>query len=197
MFLKLPSIVFGFHGCDEEVGHAVIAGAMPLKASENDYDWLGHGIYFWENAPHRAWQFACEQQKRGRIKKPFVVGVILDLGNCMDLLDTHYHEFLKVGHHSYKSMFPELIQKITNKGGEDKVLRYLDCAIFQFVHFNLKATQEPPFDSIRCAFEEGTPTYPGSGILDKTHIQICVRNTRCIKGYFRPLDENGTALKFD
>ena len=76
------------------------------------------------------------------------------------------------------------------------MLRYLDCAVFEAVHLSMKTNQKP-YDTIRCAFEEGTPTYPGSGILDKTHIQICVRNTRCIKGYFRPLDENGTALKFD
>lgn len=41
-------------------------------------------------------------------------------------------------------------------------------------------------------FTEGKPLYPGAGFHEKSHIQICVRNPNCIKGYFRilePLDE--------
>jgi len=33
-------------------------GSSDFKPSENDYDWLGHGMYFWENSQHRAKQFA-------------------------------------------------------------------------------------------------------------------------------------------
>ena len=45
----------------------------------------------------------------------------------------------------------------------------------------------PSFDSVRCAFWEGEELYPGAGFKEKNHIQICVRNHNCIKGYFRPL----------
>ena len=31
--------------------------------------------------------------------------------------------------------------------------------------------------------------YDGAGFLDKTHIQICIRNPNCIKGYFIPRKE--------
>ena len=131
MFLKTPSVVFGFHGCDEEVGHAVIAGTMPLKASVNAYDWLGHGIYFWDNAPFRAWQFASEQKKRGRIKKPFVVGAILDLGHCMDLLDIYYHETLKEGHEILQSLFPaNLCSPGKLKKSQTKAARTRCCVIW-------------------------------------------------------------------
>jgi hypothetical protein len=41
------SFVLGYHGCDKKVGERVLAGER-LKPSENEYDWLGHGIYFWE-----------------------------------------------------------------------------------------------------------------------------------------------------
>ena len=192
----LPFIVLGFHGCDAEVGRAVIAGDAQLQHSRNDYDWLGHGVYFWENAPWRAWQFACEQQKRGVVKTPFVIGAVLDLGNCVNLLDIRHHQTLKNTYEIYKNMFPDELGQIANKGGKDKLLRYLDCVVFLALHSILEHTNEPPADSIRCAFEEGVPSFPGSGILDKTHIQICVRNPSCVKGYFRPLDEKGAILKF-
>jgi len=196
MYSRLSGVLLGFHGCDEEIGHAVISGKTQLKASENDYDWLGHGVYFWENSPVRAWDFACEQKGRGIIKRPFVVGAILDLDNCMNLMDSQCHTALREAYELYTLMLPESERK-TNKGGKDKLLRYLDCAIFQLVHLYMAKNKKVPFDSVRCAFEEGEPSFPGSGILDKTHIQICIRNPICIKGYFHPLDMDGTVMRFN
>lgn len=46
------------------------------------------------------------------------------------------------------------------------------------------------YDSVRGIFIEGDAIYPDSGILAKTHIQICVRNPNCIKGYFSPKEFN-------
>jgi len=43
-----PLQVFGFHSCDREVGLAILNGEMDLNASNNIWDWLGGGIYFWE-----------------------------------------------------------------------------------------------------------------------------------------------------
>ena len=60
-----------------------------LKPSNNSYDWLGHGVYFWENNEQRAFQFAQEASKRtsSSIKEPFVIGAVIDLGYCLDLTD--------------------------------------------------------------------------------------------------------------
>ncbi len=48
---------------------------------------------------------------------------------------------------------------------------------------------EPPFDSVRGVFFEGNELYEGAGFLDKTHIQICIRNPNLIRGYFIPRKE--------
>ncbi|MEQ8880438.1 MAG: hypothetical protein RLQ12_12435, partial [Cyclobacteriaceae bacterium] len=53
-----PSYVLGFHGCDKEVALEVLNGKSKLKDSKNKWDWLGHGIYFWEQNPQRAFQHA-------------------------------------------------------------------------------------------------------------------------------------------
>ena len=42
------------------------------------------------------------------------------------------------------------------------------------------------YHSVRGAFIEGPQLYPDSNFHEKNHIQICVRNPNCIKGYFRP-----------
>lgn len=53
----------GFHGCDEAVGHETLnSTAKHLNPGSNRYDWLGTGIYIWENdrsglcsLPGKAW----------------------------------------------------------------------------------------------------------------------------------------------
>lgn len=58
LYSRRSNLVIGFHGCDKSVVDAVVAGKTDLLSSTNDYDWLGNGIYFWENNEERAWQWA-------------------------------------------------------------------------------------------------------------------------------------------
>ena len=87
--MRAPAFVLGYHGCDRRVGEAVLTGKGHLKRSGNDYDWLGSGIYLWENNAERAMQWAKLAKEnpeitRARIHKPFVVVAIIDPGNCFD-----------------------------------------------------------------------------------------------------------------
>lgn len=52
--LKYDRLVIGYHGCDRHLRDAVLAGKSNLKTSENDYVWLGKGIYFWGFGKERA-----------------------------------------------------------------------------------------------------------------------------------------------
>jgi hypothetical protein len=45
--------------------------------------------------------------------------------------------------------------------------------------------QSQPYSTVRALFPEGSELYPGAGFLDKTHIQICVRDPEKILGVFR------------
>lgn len=70
--------------------------------------------------------------------------------------------------------------------GNEWAVRRLDCAVVNPVHeFNAQAG-EAEFDTIRAAFVEGEPLYPGAGFHRRTHVQLCVRITSQIIGYFRP-----------
>jgi len=57
MYSILPNLVLGFHGCDEETYNIVLHEHNPLLPSNNSYDWLGNGIYFWEDSVDRAQQW--------------------------------------------------------------------------------------------------------------------------------------------
>ena len=52
------SFVLGYHGCERKIGEGILAGDAHVTLSENVYDWLGHGAYFWENSRKRALDWA-------------------------------------------------------------------------------------------------------------------------------------------
>jgi hypothetical protein len=47
--MKYDRIVIAYHGCDADTAERLLRGE-PFKKSQNDYDWLGSGIYFWDMA---------------------------------------------------------------------------------------------------------------------------------------------------
>jgi hypothetical protein len=191
------AFVLGFHGCDEAVGEAVLAGRQHLSPSTNDHDWLGHGIYLWENSPERArhWaDFLARHPRRSSraISKPFVLGAILDLGLCLDLTEAASLEAVRVAHQELAEIFAAINLPLPrNEPGhssdENLIKRNLDCAVINYLHESRAEQGEPAYDSVRGAFFEGRPLYAGAGIMEKTHIQICVRHHRQIRGYFRPI----------
>lgn len=162
-----------------------------FKPSENDYDWLGSGVYFRESNPLRALHFAEELARRGRtgLRTPAVIGAVIDLGLCLDLISSN-------GIQAVESAYTTLKQKMDlagvempkNQGGPDLLLRKLDCAVINYLHQWRKKTQEPACDTVRAVFMEGDPVYENAGFRHKTHIQICVRNLDAIKAVFRVSD---------
>lgn len=155
--------------------------------SQNDYDWLGEGVYFWEHGQDRAMQFACEQQQRGKVEHPAVVGALLRRGNCFDLMDTRCTEELGGAFVEFRESYAREGISIPKNAGDtpDRLLRRLDCAVINFYMKKL-GEKGAAFDSVRGAFVEGRAAYEGSGIFHKSHIQLSIRNNDCIVGVFRP-----------
>jgi hypothetical protein len=195
VYSRLPAFVLGFHGCDHSVAAAVISGKRELRPSRNKYDWLGEGIYFWENNPQRAQEFASEgigRKRRGRrpIRHPAVIGAVIDLGVRLNLLDARFLRLLRAGYEELSRNCVETGQPLPSNRpltpGEEALLRDLDCAVINTIHASKSGLRIPSFDTVRAAFIEGPELYPGSSFRRKNHLQICVRNPDCIKGYFWP-----------
>jgi len=53
-------LVLGYHGCDLALAQKIVSGEEKMWGSENPWDWLGHGTYFWEDSPARALHWAEE-----------------------------------------------------------------------------------------------------------------------------------------
>jgi hypothetical protein len=187
------SFVLGYHGCDFDVAQQVLIGQLELSASDKSYDWLGSGVYFWESDPVRAKEWAEWKVARGDYNQAAVLGAVIDLGNCLDLktrqdveVVARAHESLVLLHKLAERPMPEN-RNVHGDKNEDRLLRYLDCAVFKHLHeMTAKAGPENIYDSVRGMFIEGEPAFPGSGFKNRTHTQIAVRNMACIKGYFLP-----------
>lgn len=194
-----PFQIIGFHSCDREVGLKVLNGQLELKDSDNEWDWLGSGVYFWEENPYRALQYANEcsegnQKNKIRIKIPFVIGAIIELGNCLNLLEPKSLNIVKQAHDSLEAVYKESGTKLPRNEGPK---RKLDCAVMRYVHATRSKLDYEPFDTVRSSFEEGEKLYPGSTFTNRVHIEICVLNPQSIKGYFlpRPIKEFNPYLK--
>lgn len=184
--MRYDRLVIAYHGCDRAVATRLLDGE-PFRKSQNDYDWLGEGVYFWEHGHDRAMQFAREQQRRGKVEHPAVVGALLHLGNCFDLMDTRCTEELGGAFAEFRESYAREGMSIPKNDGDtpDRLLRRLDCAVINFYMKKL-GEKGAGFDSVRGAFVEGRPAYEGSGIFHKSHIQLSIRNNDCIVGVFRP-----------
>lgn len=145
MYSNLPNLRIGFHGCDVSTYENVLYRHETLNPSHNSYDWLGNGIYFWENSLARAEEWAvsyCSRYNKKHPdrpqKKPAVIGAVISLGYCLDLTDYGSSEILRTG---YKIL--ELELSLIGKplpvnrnvaGNSDVLLRELDCAVIERIH---------------------------------------------------------------
>lgn len=199
-----PGVIYGFHGCDRRVGEVVLAShTQHLKASKNDYDWLGHGICFWEASPERALEFAREAKasgkiSQGKIRFPYVVGAVIELGNCLNLLDHAGLMEMRMAHQILKSIAEAEGKRLPSNKFKDKSgayrVRALDCAVLEYLHSVRLDANLPAYDTVIGALWEGNDLYDDAGLTDKNHIQICVRNNEYIRGYFRVRELKGVDL---
>ncbi|GGB08958.1 hypothetical protein [Puia dinghuensis] len=188
MALTQPYEVLGYHSCDKKLALEVLTGTEKLKPSINPWDWLGEGIYFWEQNPVRSLEYG-EENARGiqfnkkKIETPFVLGAIIELRRCLNLLESESLALLKKMYLEMEQSYKEVGKPLpVNKDSN----RRLDCTVLSYMRTVGRGNPDLRFDTVRCAFGEGDPIYPGTAITDRNHIQICVLNYECIKGYFIP-----------
>ncbi|MCG2613731.1 hypothetical protein LZZ85_05545 [Terrimonas sp. NA20] len=206
MYNTRPGLLIGFHGCDKVLQQQLLLDSTSIPISNNPFDWLGHGMYFWENNYDRALEWAIKKCDGGdRVSEPAVIGAVIDLAHCCDLLDDHFIRMVSLSYDLMATEYASIGRSLpVNKDAagdphSDKLIRFRDCATVEFMHKRFRNaianqiisegyTSLKPFDSVRSVFLEGGEAYPGAGISAKSHIQLCIRNPNCIKGFFLKRD---------
>lgn len=165
--------VVAFHGTRRSTAETLVAGVR-FGQSENDDDWLGHGIYFWEYAPQQAWWWA---ERRYGKQNAAVVGALVRLGRCIDLLDPSNAELLVQAHADLEHALKTVGQKLKNNANTHK---YRDCAVFNYLFAKLEQSNIE-VESARAVFVplkagKGLPRlWDRSGVVHGAHIQLSVR----------------------
>ena len=182
--------VIGYHGTGLAAALRIITRVAPFRPSRRDFDWLGRGVYFWEYAPQQALRFARIRQRQYQ-KKPnktaevirrateplAVVGCMIRLGNCFDLLEPDNVEYLQQIFVEYKKDMELLGMALPRN---TRKYRKLDCAVFEYTYKFIHADMpNHPIDTARAVY---VPTggerrvWERSWISRDAHIQLCVRN---------------------
>jgi hypothetical protein len=180
-------IVVGYHGCLKPFADRVLSGELPVsewQPSKNPYDWLGHGIYFWEHGPARARRWAEEKAAKDG-GEPAVIGALIQLGDCLDLTDEQNTANLTVAYNLVKSSYDAAGKALPINRGPDGDLkgRKLDCLI---INYYLQEVSEMEYQTVRGVFREGAAVFDGSMIYRETHVQVAVVDPACILGVFHP-----------
>ena len=178
--LDLVELV-GYHGTNIESARRILdTGFIP---SRNNYDWLGKGVYFWQDAPYRAWDWAKDySNKKGG--SPAVIRSLVKIrrDEFMDLLDysqdPNWSNHLRRTHQCLQqqtsSVLPPNKRAIGYHALDRLVIDTLIVDILKPMDINILA--------VRACFQEGEEVYPGSAIYNKSHIQVAVRDTNSLVG---------------
>lgn len=175
----VPLVVLGYHGTSKAVGKIILnpktrASDMFLH-STNETDWLGYGIYFFQDAPYHAneWQMV-RPPPAPPTRDPIVLCAELELHNCLDLLDTKEAPLIAERYVKFKATYREAKRKLPKNRGPR---RRLDCVLLNYVVDSLER-EGRQIDCVRAAFREGKPVVPGSQLFTHDHVQVVVRPYR-------------------
>lgn len=167
-----PIIVTGYHGTSRSAADKILADGF--QSSENEWDWMGTGIYFWQDAPIRAYRWAQERlKKEGSPEPAVVVAAKIRLDEFVDLLDQRGMKTLQDLAKGYLGQ--ENLIELRNQRGANR----LDCAVFNFAT-NVLSWLGADVSGYRAACVEGNPLTPGSPIYDLSHVQLAVIDQEAI-----------------
>jgi hypothetical protein len=193
--------LIAYHGCDVTTRDDLVSGRIKhLNHSNNQYDWLGPGAYFFEGDVERALLFAqashdnpVRRYTAKPIATPAVVGSLLQIQNWLDMTTQAGIKEFGMAYHAMVAGLNVTGSAIpTNRPASDSdtdvIYRALDNAVFTWLH-KARASQLPAlpaFQAVRAAFHQGDKIAPTSGFHASTHVQISVRENNCVVGWFLP-----------
>jgi hypothetical protein len=175
-------IVTGYHGTTQQRAEQILSHGFRL--STNPWEWLGDGVYFWQDAPTRAVVWSEEWSKRSLAGTGdlAVLRCTLRLEDCLDLLDVKFSDVIR-------ELSGDFLQLLQSKPNVPKLVNYrtgakrgrheLDAAFFNYLVAYL-AEKNFAVRCLRAAISEGEPILPGSPICYRSHVQICIRDVNLI-----------------
>lgn len=160
----MSRVVLGYHGTSMSNAESILGGE-PFRPSQNRYDWLGDGVYFWEYGPVRAYQWARETHGDETV----VLRAKIRLANCLDLTDLKGTQDLREAYTALANFSADKGVALPKQRGK---YRALDRVVINFFASSFK----PAILVVRSAFIEGERLWEESGFWDHAHVQVAVRD---------------------
>jgi hypothetical protein len=193
--------VFGYHGTTQAAAKAILSDPTNFILSAGAGDWLGAGIYFFENSYQKGLEWA--RRSAGKTRPPSlrqqeaVLGCEIDLTNCLDFCDptqtAEFRNWVDVHINTPDLDMQHAPRLLSAKAREFSISDYpyrhaknSDRYKFQYkinvldkgVIDAFLATMRPAkrFTSVRAPFNSGRQLFPNSYLFHNSQIQIAVRD---------------------
>jgi hypothetical protein len=160
-------VIRGYHGTSATQAAVILRdGFLP---SDNDYDCLGDGVYFFQDGLAQAGAWAT----RAHPSEPAVVQADVRLEDCLDLKDSvGWVPLLAQTHDEVLRVSREQDLPLPRQTGSthrlDRVVIEVAVAILE--------REGTPIRTVRGVFAEGPPAFPGSFLSEGSHVQVAVRD---------------------
>jgi len=153
----------GFHGTSKASADMILLDKRFLPSNRED-EWLGKGIYFFEDDPDQAIDWCVRARK---YKEWAILKTIIEAQEVLDL--TRKREW---------DMFLSIIKQLQ---GKMKQTKYKGKRLLNGVAINF-ICQQFPYEVVRAVFLVPGRSYPYDITnIPPVQIQICVKEERCIK----------------
>lgn len=156
----------GYHGTNIDCASSIINEGF--RFSKNKNDWLGWGIYFFEEHIKHAINWCVKA--RG-LRAYVVLGVIIEVNEeeLLDLVNPVVYEKFDLAKKMLKKRLNTDLKHYKSKVIKDNyVLDFLSCK------YNVKLVRQsfiiPPYEKM---YKKGK--------IVPMYVQLCVKNTRCIR----------------
>lgn len=165
----------GYHGTTKELAEKII-NDREFKVSNQDEDWLGPGVYFFEDDYHQAKNFGKKARKYSEwavVKSKIKADAVFDLIQSEDFI--FFDKTFKLIVSRYEKINKNKIRnKVTNK------------VVFNMIY------EHRPYDLVRGVFTvpKGKNIKISGTKYSHSQIQLCVRNLECIKSIEMEEDYN-------
>jgi hypothetical protein len=193
--------VYGYHGTTLRAANAIMADPMQFQPSHSAGDWLGQGIYFFENSFRKGIEWADrtvdKRIKIGHTEDPAVLGCEIDLSICLDLCDPrHSEDFLSwiaanfdlasaplqhgprlltfASKEISVSDLPDRSPKNRGLYRHPHKVNVLDKVLIDAFIDALPTSKR--FSTVRAPFNSGRQLFPNSYLFHNSQVQIAVRD---------------------
>ncbi|MCE7030920.1 hypothetical protein [Jiella avicenniae] len=172
----LHSSLIVYHGTSADRLSSIIENGF--QPGRRDASWLGHGIYFFFQAPERARLWGIDSARRRGVSNAVLLKCTIDLSDNINLLEPDYWPLLKNAYNHVPTHLHQIgIEGLfeTDPGTPERIgWNYRDCAAVNALTETIERLGIA-VGSIMAAFIEGLPASESSWLFDQSSLMICVK----------------------